>query len=57
MTKLAACNACGAEVEWDAKPEMCLCQGCFVEKLVEVFPGVRVEGDRIIGVRLKEAKP
>jgi hypothetical protein len=51
----ATCNACGAEVEWRANPEMCLCQQCFVAKLQEVFPGVRVEGDHIVGIRLKEA--
>jgi hypothetical protein len=56
MKEKSPCTVCGVGVEWPvkARPDMCLCEECFIVKIKEVCPGIRVEGDRIIGLRLRD---
>jgi hypothetical protein len=42
-------------VDWSTKadPAHCLCQSCFEVQLLKLYPQLRIEGDKIMGIRLK----
>jgi hypothetical protein len=50
-SKITKCHRCDTKMLAGSPP---LCKSCFVQTVLETCPGVRLDGDKLIGIRLNE---